>query len=239
MAELGRAAQAAMRSTATTSLLRTTQMRSQQCRNLTSASSLCHRHHMSTTSSLRSPNELTRPATISTTSTTQSQQRSYASFDWAKPSHTTRKSMESIADIDILKPKSSSYDFAFGAPKGDDAGNDPEPADFASDLDLGDIRPNRQPNFGAPPPPRAHMRLVPRTGRTVHVGANVDVARSFKLLAQQVGQNRVRREFYQQRFHERPGKKRKRLKSERWQMRFKKGFKATISRVRELTAQGW
>ncbi|KAI0813634.1 hypothetical protein GGR55DRAFT_635275 [Xylaria sp. FL0064] len=239
MAELARAAQAAVRSTATTSLLRAAQIRSQPCRNLTSASSLCRRHHMSPTSSLRSPKELTRPATISATST-QSQRRSYASFDWVKPSHTTRKSMENIADIDILKPKSSSYDMAFGAPKGDDAGNDPEQADFASDLDLNDIRGNRQPSFGAPPPPpRAHMRLVPRTGRTVHVGANVDVARSFKLLAQQVGQNRVRREFYQQRFHERPGKKRKRLKSERWQARFKKGFKATISRVRELTAQGW
>ncbi|XXG99361.1 hypothetical protein Hte_005698 [Hypoxylon texense] len=80
---------------------------------------------------------------------------------------------------------------------------------------------------------RPPLRLVPRTGRTVQV------ARSFKLLAMQVAQNQLRRDFQAQRFHERAGLKRKRLRSERWQKRFKKGFKACVSRVKELTKQGW
>ena len=67
----------------------------------------------------------------------------------------------------------------------------------------------------------------------------VDVARSFRLLSVQVAQNKIRRDFQAQRFHERPGLKRKRLKSERWQRRFKKGFKETVRRVNELVKQGW
>ena len=88
-----------------------------------------------------------------------------------------------------------------------------------------------------PPPPT--MRLVPRLGRTVHVSRNVDVARSFRLLNAQVSQNKVRRQAQLQREHERPGLKRKRLKCERWRARFKRGFKATVNRVTELTKQGW
>ncbi|KAI0432775.1 hypothetical protein F5Y09DRAFT_300889 [Xylaria sp. FL1042] len=240
MAELGRAAQAAMRSTATTSLLRTTPIRSQPCRNLALASSLCHRHHLSTTSSLRSSNEPARPTPITATSPLKTQQQSYSSFNWANPSHPSRRSVENLADLDILKPKSSSYDLAYGAGREDDEGNAADQADFASDLHIDDVKLNKQSKIGVSPnPPRAYVRMVPRTGRTINVGANVDVARSFKLLAVQVGQNRLRRDFYAQRFHERPGKKRKRLSSERWQSRFKKGFKAAISRVRQLTAQGW
>lgn len=83
------------------------------------------------------------------------------------------------------------------------------------------------------------MRLVPRLGRTVSVSKNVDLARSFKLLGMQVVQNKIRQDFQAQRFHERPGLKRKRLKSERWQRRFRKGFKETVKRVKELTKQGW
>ncbi|KAJ2971584.1 hypothetical protein NUW58_g9374 [Xylaria curta] len=98
------------------------------------------------------------------------------------------------------------------------------------ELDVTDIKQQPQSRAEAPSAPQAYLRMVPRTGRTVYVKNNVDVARSFKLLAQQVAQNGVRRDFYLQRFHERPGKKRKRLRSQRWERRFKKGFKATISR---------
>ncbi|KAF3356792.1 hypothetical protein VdG1_06215 [Verticillium dahliae VDG1] len=42
-----------------------------------------------------------------------------------------------------------------------------------------------------------------------------------------------------QKRHERPGLKRKRLRSERWRARFKIGFAATVSRVQELRNQGW
>ncbi|OTB00365.1 hypothetical protein M426DRAFT_324319 [Hypoxylon sp. CI-4A] len=106
------------------------------------------------------------------------------------------------------------------------------------DLDTSDLS-NSITAEERPAPSRPALRLVPRTGRTVHVGRNTDVARSFKLLSIQVAQNRIAQDFQRQRFHERPGLKRKRLKSERWQKRFKKGFKACVSRVKELTKQGW
>ncbi|RYP34042.1 hypothetical protein DL767_004484 [Monosporascus sp. MG133] len=105
-------------------------------------------------------------------------------------------------------------------------------------IELSDLQKTKHSETG-PEAPKPTMRLVPRLGRTVHVSSHVDVARSFKILAIQVAQNRIRQEFQYQRFHERPGLKRKRLKSERWQKRFKRGFKETVRRVRELTRQGW
>jgi hypothetical protein len=54
-----------------------------------------------------------------------------------------------------------------------------------------------------------------------------------------VRKNRIKMEVAMQRFHERPGLKRKRLRRERWRKRFKEGFVATIKRVKELRKQGW
>ncbi|KAI1265255.1 hypothetical protein F5Y18DRAFT_64124 [Xylariaceae sp. FL1019] len=147
--------------------------------------------------------------------------------DWANPSRSQDTTFDDIHSIQ--KPSREAYDNP----------------DFASDLsnltlDISDLTPTRdKPNVEKPPAEKHHLRLVPRTGRTVHVGKGVDVARSFKLLAIQVAQNRVRNDFQKQRFHERPGLKRKRLKSERWQDRFRRGFQATVARVRELNRQGW
>ncbi|KAI1367641.1 hypothetical protein F5Y08DRAFT_297889 [Xylaria arbuscula] len=226
MAEISRAAQAAMRST-TASLIRTAPIPLHSCRHFAIATTVSKRNHMSTASNSH----------VSALSPYSSQQRPYSSFNWGNPSRPAR-TLDNIADLDVKKPQSSSYDFAFRGKTEDEQSSDPV-QDFASDLEFTDLHPNNKLQSLAPTAPRAQMRLVARTGRTVHVGNNVDVARSFKLLAVQVGQNKVRREFNLQRFHERPGKKRKRLRSERWQARFRKGFKATISRVRELTAQGW
>lgn len=91
----------------------------------------------------------------------------------------------------------------------------------------------------APPPPRPVMRLTPVTGRTVHVTQDVDLARSFKLLQTSCARNKIKKTFNYQRFHERPGLKRKRLKSERWRRRFMLGFKATVKRVKQMKKQGW
>ncbi|KAI1740805.1 hypothetical protein F4680DRAFT_417855 [Xylaria scruposa] len=235
MAEIGRVAQTAIRSA---TLLRATPIRSQPCRSLILAGSVSGRNYMSTTSSLRSSTEPARPSPSSATLPAKTQQRSYAS-GWPSPSKSPRTT-ENIADIDTRK---SSYDLPFGGQRGDEQGyDDQEQAGFASDiiLDLADVKLNKYGAKGeAPTAPQAYLRMVPRTGRTVFVKNNVDVARSFKMLAVQVAQNGLRRDFQMQRFHERPGKKRKRLTSERWRKRFQKGFKATISRVRELTAQGW
>jgi small subunit ribosomal protein MRP21 len=88
-------------------------------------------------------------------------------------------------------------------------------------------------------PTRDMMNLTPRTGRTVHVGGNIDVGKGFRLLAQSCAKNRVKQDHTYQRFHERPGLKRKRLKSQRWRKRFMLGFRATVTRVKQLKAQGW
>ncbi|KAK7957201.1 mitochondrial 37S ribosomal protein bS21m [Apiospora aurea] len=83
------------------------------------------------------------------------------------------------------------------------------------------------------------VRCVARTGRTQYVSKGADVGRAFKMLEMQCTSNRVRADFQKQRYHERNGLKRKRLASERWQKRFKGGFKATCKRVSELRRQGW
>lgn len=92
---------------------------------------------------------------------------------------------------------------------------------------------------GAPPPERAPMRLTPTTGRTVHITPNLDLARGLQLLDQSIRRNKIRATSNSQRFHERPGLKRKRLKSIRWRKRFLLGFKATVNRVKQLKKQGW
>ena len=89
--------------------------------------------------------------------------------------------------------------------------------------------------------PQAPMKLGPTLGRTVHVDKDrgLDVARAFRTMEIQVARNAVRRDFNKQRFYERPGMKRKRLKSERWRKRFKESFQAAVKRVLKMRKQGW
>ncbi|KAJ3943217.1 uncharacterized protein N0V96_007452 [Colletotrichum fioriniae] len=81
------------------------------------------------------------------------------------------------------------------------------------------------------------LRTRPQTGRTVHLTSKTDLAKALKLLDFNCRKNKIKRQFQLQKFHERPGKKRKRQKSERWRARFKEGFKATVARVMELKNQ--
>jgi small subunit ribosomal protein MRP21 len=90
-----------------------------------------------------------------------------------------------------------------------------------------------------PTTPKIQMRLNASTGRSVGLGAGIDVGRAFRLLEQSVARNKVRSDFTGQRYHERPGLKRKRLRRVRWRKRFMEGFRATVSRVKELKKQGW
>ncbi|CAK7563601.1 MAG: hypothetical protein SEPTF4163_001471 [Sporothrix epigloea] len=83
------------------------------------------------------------------------------------------------------------------------------------------------------------ITLGPITGRTVHVGGTVDPASAFLLLGIMVKRNKVAVDFQRQKFHERPGKKRKRLASEWWQRKFRRGFFATLQRAKDLARQGW
>ena len=92
-----------------------------------------------------------------------------------------------------------------------------------------------------PPPPVPPMKLNSTVGRTIQVNENraMDVGRAFRTLESRCAQNSVKRDFMRQRFHERPGLKRKRLKSERWRRRFKESFRETIKLVQGLKKQGW
>lgn len=87
----------------------------------------------------------------------------------------------------------------------------------------------------------APMRLNPMTGRTVFVdpARGVDVAKAFKQLDVMCNQRGIKRELRAQMFHERPGLKRKRLRSQRWRGRFRKLHAAMLSRASSMRKMGW
>ena len=84
----------------------------------------------------------------------------------------------------------------------------------------------------------ATIRSRPSLGRTVDV-TPTGVARALQVLNYDIRANNVRKEQKRQRFHERPGLKRKRLKSERYRARFMIAFKATLRKVRDMRKKGW
>lgn len=90
-----------------------------------------------------------------------------------------------------------------------------------------------------PLPEDIKLRLRPVLGRSVKIGDQTDLAYGLKILGTKCTSNRVAADSRAQRFHERPGLKRKRLKSQRWRARFRNGFQATCQRVTELAKQGW
>lgn len=88
------------------------------------------------------------------------------------------------------------------------------------------------------------LRLRPVIGRTVDLmklrdQKAQDLASGLTRLTMMCKVNRVKLDSNRQRFHERPGLRRKRQKAERWQKRFRVGFQASCSRVSELARQGW
>lgn len=82
-------------------------------------------------------------------------------------------------------------------------------------------------------------RLHPVIGRTVELNSRVDVARALAILNMKCATNKVKLDFNKQKFYERAGLKKKRLRRERWRVSFKEGFKANCARVRDLAKQGW
>lgn len=106
------------------------------------------------------------------------------------------------------------------------------------------INPKARPTFQRAPAldlSKSPARYGPVSGRMVRVDKDrgTDVARAFGKLNQVIALNGVKREFSKQKFHERPGMKRKRLKSLRWREQFKTGFFAMLQRSRELKRMGW
>ncbi|KAI1660731.1 hypothetical protein F4813DRAFT_348170 [Daldinia decipiens] len=216
MAEFCRIAQVAVRST---SLLRSSTSRWQPCSfSAVSTPLIPSIRHISTSPTLRENNAGNSSPKDSAPPARSPLARARYSSIWGDPFP-----KQNQGDDEIKKPNISVYDDHFA----------PE-----IDFETGELNKNKF-QEERPAPPRPALRLVPRTGRTIHVTKNSDVARSFALLSIHVSSNRVRHDLNSQRYHERPGLKRKRLKSERWQRRFQKGFKACVKRVRELTKQGW
>ena len=65
------------------------------------------------------------------------------------------------------------------------------------------------------------------------------LAPAFGMLKQKLVYEKVRPTARAQRFHERLGMRRKRLKSERWRKRFLEGFRHMVVKVKKMKAQGW
>lgn len=97
--------------------------------------------------------------------------------------------------------------------------------------------------FTRPLRPRAVRTIEssPRVGRTVEVNARkgVDVATALRRLNSECAKNNVRYDRISQRYHERPGLKRKRLQRLRWRARFKEGFRAMVLKVQAMRRKGW
>jgi small subunit ribosomal protein MRP21 len=85
------------------------------------------------------------------------------------------------------------------------------------------------------------LRLGPNVGRSFHVdaGRGIDVARAFRQLDSACRKNKVRTDFANQRFHERPGLKRKRIRYEGKIRGFKARFTKVVQMVQRMTKSGW
>ncbi|KAF2877420.1 hypothetical protein BDV95DRAFT_559216 [Massariosphaeria phaeospora] len=88
---------------------------------------------------------------------------------------------------------------------------------------------------------KIYPRLNPAYGRTVNLdpGKGRDLVRGLGMLGSLVTRNKIKYDLHIQRYHERPGLKRKRLNSVRWRAKFKIGFRDVVGRVSELTRKGW
>ena len=85
------------------------------------------------------------------------------------------------------------------------------------------------------------VRSRPALGRTIEVEPTkgIDFGQALRKLDILLATNKVRSEQRRQKFHERPGLKRKRLKSERYRAYFKSAFTAAVARVKMMKSQGW
>lgn len=87
-------------------------------------------------------------------------------------------------------------------------------------------------------PPDLPVKLGPPVGRTVDVLAG-NPARALKMLSRQLRANHIKREMVAQKFHERPGLKRKRIAKMTWRTSFKHAFIGTVAEIKRMKRQGW
>ena len=82
------------------------------------------------------------------------------------------------------------------------------------------------------------IKSSPTVGRTIRVRKG-DVGTALRLLNRLCTQESIPQDMKSQKFHERAGMKRKRLRRVRHKIRFKHAFKATVERVKEMRRKGW
>jgi small subunit ribosomal protein MRP21 len=88
------------------------------------------------------------------------------------------------------------------------------------------------------------LRLSPRTAYRMPVSGTggtkeTELARVLQKLNGRASANKVQLRVQRQRFHERPGLRRKRMRKEKWRTRFKTSFGSICARVTELSKKGW
>ncbi|KAK6496525.1 hypothetical protein TWF481_002539 [Arthrobotrys musiformis] len=122
--------------------------------------------------------------------------------------------------------------------------NDHPPAQPLDKIPSMDWATNSPPSADPPLPsipPSHHSKLPPRlgsnAGRSIAVRGG-DVAGAFVQLRRVCTENSISRDAAAQRFYERPGVKKKRLRRERFRRRFKESFKRMVSTVLEMKRQG-
>ncbi|RVD90006.1 mitochondrial 37S ribosomal protein bS21m [Arthrobotrys flagrans] len=120
-------------------------------------------------------------------------------------------------------------------------GNPTQPLDKVSSADWATNSPTPASTSIPSIPPSYHTKLPPRLGSTAGRSIAVrggDVAGAFMQLRRVCAENSISRDAVAQRFYERPGIKKKRLRRERFRRRFKESFKRMVNTVLEMKRQG-
>lgn len=89
--------------------------------------------------------------------------------------------------------------------------------------------------------PRAQRTIKsnPSLSRTVEISSKADLGAGFERLRFFVRDNQIRHDQQMQRFYERPGMRRKRLRRERWRARFKENFHNAVEKIKAMRRMGW
>jgi hypothetical protein len=169
---------------------------------------------------------------------TQSSTRAFSSAARKLDNNKNTSSLDFLKDMKTPSPSSPSTPSAlFDLDKMLTPSSSSPNQHFSADRSMDSLR-SLSTSYGVAPT-KPVLRLNAKTGRTITVRKDVDVAKAFTKANILCAVNKVSQDFRKQRFHERNGIKRKRLKVERWRRRFMEGFKATVGRVKEMKKQGW
>lgn len=83
------------------------------------------------------------------------------------------------------------------------------------------------------------LQSRPSLGRIVEIDSKVDIGKSLSILKKLVRTQNIKNDQQRQRFYERPGVRRKRLRRERWRARFKENFHNAVEKIKAMRRMGW